>query len=32
VAFQSGEQRLNVVIGFLRRVRVCDPDRDGAAC
>ena len=32
VAFQSGEQRRNVVIGFLGRVRVCDPDRDGAAC
>lgn len=32
VVFQSGEQRRHVVIGFLGRARVCDPDRDGAAC
>ena len=30
--FQSGDQRRKVVIGFLGRARVCDPDRDGAAC
>ena len=32
VFFQSGEQRRKVVIGFLGRARICDPDRDGAAC
>ena len=32
VFFQSGEQRRKVVIGFLGRSRICDPDRDGAAC
>jgi type IV fimbrial biogenesis protein FimT len=32
VIFQSGEQRRHVVIGFLGRARVCDPDRDGSAC
>lgn len=32
VAFQSGEQRRHVVIGFLGRARICDPNRDGAAC
>ncbi|MFM7522622.1 MAG: GspH/FimT family pseudopilin [Betaproteobacteria bacterium] len=30
--FQLGQQRSKLVIGFLGRVRVCDPDRDGAAC
>jgi type IV fimbrial biogenesis protein FimT len=32
VLFQLGEQRRKLLIGFLGRVRVCDPDRDGAAC
>ncbi len=32
VLFQSGEQRRKVVIGFLGRARVCNPDREGAAC
>lgn len=32
VLFRLGEQRRKLVIGFLGRVRVCDPDRDGAAC
>lgn len=32
VFFQSGEQRRKVVIGFLGRARICDPDRDGSAC
>ena len=32
LSFQSGEQRRHVVIGFLGRARICDPDRDGAAC
>lgn len=32
VLFRIGQQRRKLVIGFLGRVRVCDPDRDGAAC
>lgn len=32
VLFRLGEQKRKLVIGFLGRVRVCDPDRDGAAC
>jgi type IV fimbrial biogenesis protein FimT len=32
VLFRLGEQRRKLLIGFLGRVRVCDPDRDGAAC
>lgn len=32
VLFRIGEQRRKLVIGFLGRVRVCDPDRDGVAC
>jgi type IV fimbrial biogenesis protein FimT len=32
VLFRLGQQRRKLVIGFLGRVRVCDPDRDGAAC
>jgi len=32
VMFRLGQQRRKLVIGFLGRVRVCDPDRDGAAC
>lgn len=32
VIFQAGEQRRKLVIGFLGRTRICDPDRDGAAC
>lgn len=32
VFFQSGQQRRKVVIGFLGRARICDPDRDGTAC
>jgi len=30
--FQLGQQRSKLVIGFLGRVRVCDPDRDKATC
>ncbi len=32
VLFRLGEQRRKLVIGFLGRIRVCDPDRDLAAC
>jgi type IV fimbrial biogenesis protein FimT len=32
VLFRLGEQRRKLLIGFLGRVRVCDPDRDGVAC
>ena len=32
VLFRLGQQRRKLVLGFLGRVRVCDPDRDGAAC
>ena len=32
VMFRLGQQRRKLVMGFLGRVRVCDPDRDGAAC
>ena len=32
VLFRLGEQRRKLVIGFLGRVRVCDPDHDGATC
>ncbi len=32
VIFKAGEQRRKLVIGFLGRLRSCDPDRDGAAC
>lgn len=32
VLFRLGEQRRKLVIGFLGRVRVCDPDRDLATC
>lgn len=32
VFFQCGMQRRHVVIGMLGRARICDPDRDGAAC
>ena len=32
ILFQLGEQRRKLVIGFLGRVRVCDPDRDLATC
>ena len=32
VMFRLGKQRRKLVLGFLGRVRVCDPDRDGAAC
>lgn len=32
VMFRAGEQRRKLVIGFLGRLRSCDPDRDGAAC
>ncbi len=30
--FRSGGERRKLVIGFLGRARLCDPDRDGAAC
>ena len=30
--FRHGAERRKLVIGFLGRVRSCDPDRDGAAC
>lgn len=30
--FQHGSERRKLVLGFLGRVRSCDPDRDGAAC
>lgn len=30
--FSVGAQRRKIVIGFLGRVRVCDPDKNGAAC
>lgn len=32
VMFRAGDQRRKLVIGFLGRLRSCDPDRDGAAC
>lgn len=32
VVFRAGERRRKLVIGFLGRLRSCDPDRDGAAC
>lgn len=32
VLFQAGAQRRKVVIGFLGRARICNPDRDGPAC
>ena len=32
VLFRIGEQRRKLLIGFLGRVRVCDPDSDGATC
>ncbi len=30
--FHHGSERRKLVIGFLGRVRSCDPDRDGSAC
>jgi len=30
--FHRGGERRKLVLGFLGRVRSCDPDRDGAAC
>ena len=30
--FHHGSERRKLVLGFLGRVRSCDPDRDGAAC
>lgn len=30
--FRHGSERRKLVMGFLGRVRSCDPDRDGAAC
>lgn len=30
--FRHGSERRKLVLGFLGRVRSCDPDRDGAAC
>ena len=32
IVFRAGEQRRKLLIGFLGRMRSCDPDRDGAAC
>lgn len=32
VLFQLGQQKRKLIIGFLGRVRVCDPDRDGSTC
>ncbi len=30
--FRAGDERRKLVIGFLGRVRLCDPDRDRSAC
>lgn len=30
--FTVGSQRRKIIIGFLGRVRVCDPDKNGASC
>ncbi len=30
--FHHGSERRKLVLGFLGRVRSCDPDRDGGAC
>jgi type IV fimbrial biogenesis protein FimT len=30
--FAVSAQRLKIIIGFLGRVRVCDPDKDSATC
>jgi type IV fimbrial biogenesis protein FimT len=30
--FSVGTQKRKIIIGFLGRLRSCDPDRDGAAC
>lgn len=30
--FHRGSERRKLVLGFLGRVRSCDPDRDGGAC
>ena len=30
--FSVNAQRLKIIIGFLGRVRVCDPDKDSATC
>jgi type IV fimbrial biogenesis protein FimT len=30
--FAVSAQRLKIIISFLGRVRVCDPDKDGATC
>lgn len=30
--FSVGTQRRKIIIGFLGRLRSCDPDKDGAAC
>lgn len=30
--FSVSEQRLKIIISFLGRVRVCDPDKDSATC
>jgi type IV fimbrial biogenesis protein FimT len=30
--FTVGSQQRKIVVGFLGRVRSCDPARDGAAC
>ena len=30
--FSVSAQRLKIIISFLCRVRVCDPDKDGATC
>jgi type IV fimbrial biogenesis protein FimT len=32
LTFRVGQQKRKLIIGFLGRVRVCDPDHDGAAC
>ncbi len=31
-SFRLGSERRKLVIGFLGKVRSCDPERDGAAC
>ncbi|MFN5447471.1 MAG: pilus assembly protein FimT, partial [bacterium] len=30
--FSVGEQRRKIIISFLGRVRLCDPDKDTATC
>ncbi len=32
LTFRAGDQRRKVIINFLGRARLCDPDRDPAAC